>query len=76
MSVTSNIKLADILDYLRDFADTDPTQEDWEIIGNMVDSFLDERDYHYVDEDWLPEEEEDEGYFNVDKNWRGRVCPW
>lgn len=53
------MKLSDILDYLRDFADTDPTQEDWEIIGGMVDSFLDARNYRYVDEDWLIEDEDD-----------------
>ena len=70
----SNIRLSHILDYLRDFADTDPTQEEWEIIGNMVDSFLDERDYRYVDEDWLPEDEEDDFY--TDKNWRERYSQW
>ena len=40
-------KLQDILDKLRDFADTDPEQVDWEIISDMVDSFLDARELYF-----------------------------
>jgi hypothetical protein len=34
------VKLADVLDVIRDFADTEPEQVDWEMISDMVDMFL------------------------------------
>lgn len=51
------MKLEDIIEYMHQFADTDPTQEDWEAVGNMVESFLDSRE-RYTMEDYLPEDED------------------
>lgn len=53
------MKLEDIIEYLHCFADTNPTKEDWEIVGYMVEAYLDKKDYH-TDEYWLPEHNYDE----------------
>lgn len=64
------VKLQDVLEVLRDFADTDPEQVDWEIIGDMVEQFLDdyEREVYFDRDDYLPEQDD----FYGDKQWRER----
>jgi hypothetical protein len=69
------VKLIDVLDVLRDFADTGPNYADWEMIGNMVDEFLDDheaqqRELQFDRYDYLPEE--DDYYYNDDYDYNER----
>jgi hypothetical protein len=62
----NNATLQSTLDAIHDFSEINASNEDWELLSEMVDYYLSKREIPYYDEDFLPEDdEENSAYFEA-----------